>query len=125
MKKIKREILWEIKDVFGRKIVLTKSAYNHIKKRHPSEVIIIETVKEAIKYPDKIYQDIIPTQKTWYYFKEIEEEKKDLLEIGKRYIMIVVKEREKIFQIATWFSVKESKKKGAKEIWKKGKKRRK
>jgi len=117
-KNYRRErILWVVEDPLKRKVILTKEAYSHVKKRHPTEVIFIFSVKEGIKNPLSIWQDIEKSSEVWYYFIEIEEEKRKLMNLENCYIMVVAKKKENIISIATWYKVDEMSKKGAEEIW--------
>ena len=121
MNKYKREkILLELTDPLGRKIILGSKEYKHVKKCHPTEVLLIETVKNTIKDPISIWEDEKiekEEEKVWYYFNEIEFEKVKLTQIKKRYIIIIVKNRKGNFRIITWYAYNTLSKKGARKIW--------
>jgi len=121
MSKSKKEkILFELLDPLGRKIILGDSEYKHVKKCHPTEVLLIETVKTTIKNPISIWEDEKiedEDEKAWYYFNEIEPEKVELTKIQKPYIIIIVKKRRGNFRIITWYVYNTLSKKGARKIW--------
>ena len=114
----KEKILWMVKDPLERIIELTEYAYKHVQKCHPVEAILTETVKDSIKSPISIWRDIDENSKVWYYFNELKREDNQLLGIEKSYIMIVVKQVDKNFFIASWYAYGILSKKGAMEIWK-------
>jgi len=121
MSKFKREkILFELIDPLGRKIILGDSEFKHVKKCHPAEVLLIETVKTTITNPISIWEDEKienEEEKAWYYFNEIEPEKLELTKIQKPYITIIVKKRRGYFRIITWYAYNTISKKGARKIW--------
>ena len=49
--------VFEIIDKSGRKIILTKERWRHIRKKHP-EVEEVEEIKETIGKPDKIINSL-------------------------------------------------------------------
>jgi len=113
----KKKNLWDVEDPLGRKIILTRAAYSHVKKRHPGESVLHLSVKEGIKNPYSIWRDIDKSLEVWYYFIEVEEEKLKLLHLGECYIVVVVKKKEGLYNIATWYKVTDASKKGGRKVW--------
>ncbi|MFN4227839.1 MAG: hypothetical protein ACK4F0_06845 [Candidatus Ratteibacteria bacterium] len=120
MVKKKERVLFEEIDPLKRKIKLKEGAFRHIKKCHPIEAIFTEKMKETIKYPISIWEDVNVEEekKVWYYFNEITPDELDLMAIEKPYIMVVVKKIENEFRIVTCYVCQNVGKKGAIEIWK-------
>lgn len=114
----KERIVWEAVDPLGRKVRLTKDAFNHIKRCHPTESILANTAKQTIINPLCVWRDVDERSKVWYYFSEVSSPAFRELGIIRVFLMLVVKDTEAGLSIATWYSVRDAGKKGAREVWK-------
>jgi len=88
--------IFEIIDITTRKIKLTKERWQHIQKRH-NNMHSIEEIKQAIRFPDTIKEDLF-RKKIKHYQRYIKERKKTLTVTikhlnGKGYIITAYKRR--------------------------------
>jgi len=115
--KRKDKIRWEEINPLGKIIKLRNNNYIHVKNCHPDVCALYETARNTIKNPLEIWRDTEEKSKVWYYFNKVDEETCELLNIDINYIMVVVKQIQGEFLIASWYNVNQIGKKGAKKIW--------
>ena len=61
------EIIFEIKEKFGRIIYLSKERWNHILVEHPEIANKVELIKEALQNSVAIRESVYDEQVRWYY----------------------------------------------------------
>ena len=104
----KKDIIFEVEDPLGRRVILTKGAYyGHILKRHPETGLFLESLKETVRNPDSIIKD---KYETYHYYKKLEPKMREFFHSSATYLWVCVNQKEGKFLVFTYEAVQKKKK---------------